>query len=206
MCSYLHIAWHFSLQNILTHSSSKNIHNFIKLQMLSKLCCSYYWARCMVGQSSIQSQRVSEFQKLWHPELVCCPVAQSCLTLQPHGLQHARLPCPSLPPGVCSNSCPSSGWCHLTISSSVISFFSCLQSFPSSEFCSVSWPFASGGQSIRHSASASILPMNIQCWLPLGWLVSPPCCRVDSLNRAGLGELYWEGRPVKKSLRADKYF
>ena len=84
-----------------------------------------------------------------------------------HGLQHARLPCPSLSPGVCSNSCPLSGWCHPTISSSV-ALFSCLQSFPVSESFPMNQLFISGGQSIGASASASVLPVNIQDLFPLG--------------------------------------
>ena len=89
-------------------------------------------------------------------------------SLQPHGLQNARLPCPSPTPRACSNSCPSSWWCHPTISSSVIPFSSCLQSFPASESFPMSQFFALGGQSIGVSASASVLPMNIQDWFPLG--------------------------------------
>ena len=89
-------------------------------------------------------------------------------SLQPHGLQHARLPCPSLSPGVCSNSCPLSQWCHPTISSSVIPFSSCLQSFPASGSFPMGHSLASGGQSIGASASAPVLPMNIQGWFPLG--------------------------------------
>ena len=89
-------------------------------------------------------------------------------SLWPHGLQHARPPCPSPTPRAYSNSCPSSQWCHPTISSSVIPFFSCLQSFPASESFQMSHFFASGSQSIRVSASASVLPMNIQDWFPLG--------------------------------------
>ena len=90
-------------------------------------------------------------------------------SLQPHGLQHTRPPCPSPTPRVYSNSCPFSWWCHPTISSSVILFFSCLQSFPASGSFQMSQFFPSGGQSIRVSASASVLPMNIQDWFPLGW-------------------------------------
>ena len=86
---------------------------------------------------------------------------------QPHGLQHTRLLCPSLSPRACSNSCPLSQWCHPTISSSVIPFSTCLQSFPASWSFLMSRLFASGGQSIGASASASVLPMNIQGWLPL---------------------------------------
>ena len=89
-------------------------------------------------------------------------------SLWPHGLQHARLLCPSPTPGACSNSRPSSQWCHPTISSSVILFSSCLQSFPASGCFPMSKFFTLGGQSIGASASASVLPMNIQDWFPLG--------------------------------------
>ena len=92
--------------------------------------------------------------------LQCILVQFSCLvvsdSLQPHGLQHARPPCPSPTPGACSNSCPLSRWCHPTISSSVVPFSSLLQSFP-----------ASGGQNIGVSVLASVLPMNIKDWFPL---------------------------------------
>ena len=95
----------------------------------------------------------------------CCVVSYS---LQPHGLQHARLPCPSLLPGVFSNSCPSSQWCHPTISSSVISFSSSLQCFPASWSFPMNQFFPSGDQSIGASASTSVLPKNIQGWFSLG--------------------------------------
>ena len=85
--------------------------------------------------------------------------SRCCLTLRPHGLQHTRLPCPSLSPGVCSDSCPLSWWRYLTISSSVAPFSSCLQSFPGSGSFPMSQFFTSGGQSI--GASAPVLPMNI---------------------------------------------
>ena len=90
-------------------------------------------------------------------------------SLWPHGLQHIRLPCPSPTPRACSNSYPLSWWWHPAISSSVVPFSSCLQSFPASGSFQMSQLFASGGQSIRVSASASVLPINIQDWLPLGW-------------------------------------
>ena len=86
--------------------------------------------------------------------------------LQPHGLQHARLPCPSPSTRACSNSCPSSRWCHPVISSSVVPFSSCLQSFPASGSFLMSWLFALGGQTI--GASSSVLPKNSQGWFPLG--------------------------------------
>ena len=89
-------------------------------------------------------------------------------SLRPHGLQHARLLCPSRPPGVWSNSCPLSRWCHPTILSSVVPFSSCPQSLPASGSFPMSQFFTSGGQTIGVSASASVLPMNIQGWFPLG--------------------------------------
>ena len=92
-------------------------------------------------------------------------------SLQPHGLQHARPPCPSPTPRVYSNSCPLSWWCHPTISSSVVPFSSHLQSFPASRAFQMSQFFTSGGQSTVVSASTSVLPMNIQDWFPLGWTV-----------------------------------
>ena len=91
-----------------------------------------------------------------------------CDSFQSHGLQHARFPCPSLSPRVYSNSCPLSWWCHPTISSSFTPFSSCLQSFQASGSFPMSWLFTLGGQSIGTSASASVLPMNIQDWFPLG--------------------------------------
>ena len=90
-------------------------------------------------------------------------------SLQPHGLQHARLLCSSPTPGACSNSCPSSQWCHPTISSSVVLFFSHLQSFPASRSFPVSQFFVSGGQGVGVLASASVFPVNIQGRFPLGW-------------------------------------
>ena len=96
-------------------------------------------------------------------------VAQLCPTLWPHELQYARLPCPSPTPRVYSNSCPLSQWCHPTISSSVVPFSSCLQSFPASGSFQMSLFFTSGSQSIGVSASTSILLMNTQDWSPLGW-------------------------------------
>ena len=109
--------------------------------------------------------------------------------LRPHEPQHARPPCPSPTPGVHPNPCPLSQWCHPTISSSVISFSSCPQSFPTSGCFQMSHLFASGGQSIDISASTSVLWMNIQDWFPLGWTSwislqswesCSPCCPRDS--------------------------
>ena len=88
-----------------------------------------------------------------------------------HALQHTRLPCPSPSPRACSNTCPLNWWCHPTITSSMTLFCSCPQSIPALESFPMSWLFKSDGQSIGASASASILPMNIQHLFPLGWTV-----------------------------------
>ena len=100
--------------------------------------------------------------------------------MQPHGPQHTRLHCPSLTPRACSASCPLSQWCHPTISSAVIPFY--LQSFPASGSFPRSQFFASGGQSIRVSASLSVLPVNIQDWFPLGLRGLISCSPWDSLR------------------------
>ena len=105
-------------------------------------------------------------------------------SLWPHGLQHTRLPCLSPTPRAYYNSCPSSQWCHPSISSSVIPFSSCLQSFPASWSFPMSQPFTSGDQSIGVSASASVLPVNIQDWFPLGLI-----CWI-SLQSKGLSRVF----------------
>ena len=105
-------------------------------------------------------------------------------SLWPHGLKHARLPWPSPSPAVCSNSCPLSQRCHPTISSSVVPFSSCFQSFPASESFPMSQFFTSGGQSIAASASASVLLMNIQDWFPLG------LTGLNSLQSKGLSRVF----------------
>ena len=115
-------------------------------------------------------------------------------SLLPHELQHARLPCPSPLPRVCSNSCSLSWWCHPTILSSVIPFSSCLQCFCESGSILMSQLFASGSQSIRASASASVLPMNIQDWFPLGLTV------LISLQSKGLSRVF--SKPQFKSINS----
>ena len=116
-------------------------------------------------------------------------------SLPPHGVQHIRLPYPSLSPRVCSNSCPLSQWCHPTVSSSVIPFSSCLQSFLAPGSFPMNQLFTSDGQSIGASVSSSVLPMNIQGWLPLGltgWisLKSKGLSRVCSSTTIGKHKLF----------------
>ena len=112
----------------------------------------------------------------------CSVVSDS---LWPHGLQHARFPCPSSAPRACLNSCPLSQWSYLIISSSVILLFSCCQSFPELGFFLMRQFFTSGGQSIGASASSSVLPVTIQGWFPLGLTV------LISLQSKGLWRVFF---------------
>ena len=107
----------------------------------------------------------NEWSQVWHQ--FSCPVVSN--SLQPHGLQHTRPPCPSSAPRIYSDSCPLSWWCHPTISSSVVPFSSCSEYFPASGSFPMIQLFAWGGQSIGVSVSASVLPVNTQDWSPLGW-------------------------------------
>ena len=115
-------------------------------------------------------------------------------SLQLHRLQHARLPCPSPTPRACWNSCPLSRWCHPTISSSVVPFSSCFQSFPASGSFQMSQLFTSGGQNIGVSASASVLPVNTQDWFPLGWT------GWISLQSKGLSRVFSSNQSLKTSI------
>ena len=119
-------------------------------------------------------------------------------SLRPHELQRARPPCPSPTPGVYSNSCPLSWWCHPTISSSVVPFF-CPQSFPASGSFQMSEFFTSGGQGIGVSASTSVLPMNTQDWSPLrwtGWI---------SLQSKGLSRVFYNITVQKQVICPSKF-
>ena len=101
-------------------------------------------------------------------------------SLWPHVLQHTRFPCPSLSPGICSNSLPLSRWCHIYISSSVARLSSCPQSFPAPESFPMGGLFTLGGQTTGVSTKASFLLMNIQCWFPVGLTCLIACCSRDS--------------------------
>ena len=124
---------------------------------------------CMVSAVTWQNwDRNSDvlYPKPFQPLLLLFSHSVLYDSLQSHGLQGARLPCPSPTPGACSSSCPLSRWCHPTISSSVVLFSSCLQSFPASGSFPMSRLFTSGGQNIRALVSASVLSMNVQDWFP----------------------------------------
>ena len=121
----------------------------------------FFWTRLLRDR-----EKEKKFEVLGLLLLFSCSVVYD--SLWPHGLQHARLPCPSLSPEVCSNPCRLSQWCHPTILSSGLPSSACLQSFPAPGSFPMSQLFASGGQSIRASASASVHSVNIQGWCPLG--------------------------------------
>ena len=162
-------------------------------QLLWSLCTRALWTWSLVwgeGGWLILRRKVTSSTSFVKPPVYVCVARVLCIcvsitglgylliqfshsvvsnSLQPHGLQHARPPCPSPTPRAYANSCPLSQWCHQTILSSVVPFSSHLQSFPASGSSQSSQFFASGGQSIGVSASASVFPMNIQDWFPL-WL------------------------------------
>ena len=125
----------------------------------------FQWVNSSHEVAKVLSSVIFNNAAVFFSQQLSCSVMSD--SLWPHGLQHTRLPCPSPTPGACSNSCPSSQWWHPTISSSVIPFSSCLQSFPASGSFQMSHLFALGGQSI--GVSASVLLINIQDWFPLGW-------------------------------------
>ena len=123
------------------------------------------WDYCLCFPQEFYDFR-SYIQVFQSVQFSCSVMSESS---QSHGLQHTRLPCPAATPGACSNSYPLSLWCHPTVLSSVAPFSSCLQSFPASGSFPVSQLFTSGGQRTGATASASVLPVNIQDWSPLGW-------------------------------------
>ena len=151
----LHLYWNKALM-------SKSDHDLIYFHYssLSSFACKRSWL-FFCNNSDVLLDDI--FMVLWLSFLVISD------SLWPQVLQHARLFCPPLYPGNCSNSGPLSPWCHPSISSSVTPFFSCLQSFSESGSFPMSWFFTPGGQDIGSSAAASVLPMNIQDWFPLGW-------------------------------------
>ena len=141
------------------------IHIFSFLAFFRWLNLSLAWQNPRGKNLSVHNDFIFFFLILLLVQFSCSVMSNS---LEPHGLQHARCPCPSPTPGVYSNSCPLSQWCHPTISSSIIPFSSCLRSFPASGSFQMSQLLASGGQSIWVLASTLVLPMTIQSWFPLG--------------------------------------
>ena len=157
------------------------------------------WGTFMLIQTYIRlGEYTAKCQQCISLLLFSCSVVSN--SLQPHGLQHGRLPCPSVSPGVSSDSCPLSQWCHPTILTSFIPFSSCPQSFPASETFLMSWLFASNGQSIGASVLASVLPMNIQGWFPLG------LTGLISLQSKGLSSLLQLHNSKASVLRCSAFF
>ena len=174
----LHVSWgvslspnHFLIWVCISFQPIFNVQHVANARFFFKLRHPALGHKRTSGQQekeSLAKQRTSEdnFELTSSVQFSLSVVSNS---LQPHGLQHTGTPCPSPTPGLYSNSCPLSRWCHPTISSSVTPFYSRLQSFPASGSFPVSQFFESGGQSIGVSASTSVLPMNIQDWFPLEW-------------------------------------
>ena len=157
--------WKRIIQNTLSSGTANSTFFFyLFITQLTDAPCL-----CFTAHVNQQEKLSFVFLPWWRTllcTLCCCSVISN--SLGPRGLQHIRLLCPSLSPGVCSNSCPLNQWCHPTVSPSVIPFSSCLQTFPASGSFPVSQLSISGDQSIGTSASALVHTMNIQSWLPLG--------------------------------------
>ena len=171
--------------------------------------CILFLRHLSIDLLTIHSPRyLLSFRQNFHAAigfLFSCSVVSN--SLRPHGLQHTRFSYPSLSPRVCSNSCSLSWWCHPTISSSVVCFSSCLQSFWASRSFPVSQLFISGGQSIGASALASVLPMNIQGWYPLVLTVlicllrdsqeSSPAPQFESITSLALSLFLWSNPYIR---------
>ena len=179
----LHIKYWLPL-NVALNDKSITIH--IHIQVLGKETGRRHWSRWRwLPEEGWGSTFCHNFRIIWILSQFSRSVVSDCL--QPHRLQYFRPPCPSPTPRAYSNSCPLSRWCHPIISSSVVPFSSCRQSFPASGSFQMSQFFTSGDQSIGVSASASVLPMNIQDWLLLGLtglisLLSKGLSRVSSVT------------------------
>ena len=160
------------------------------------------WTKEPSKLQSMRAQRVGHDWTCVKTDDSSVQVSRSVMSdsLRPHGLQHARLPCPSPTPGAYSNSYSSSRWCHPTISSSVVPFSSCLQSLPASGSFQMKQLFASAGQSIGVSASTSVLPMNTQDWSPLGWT------GWISLQSKGLSRVFSKTHSSKTSILQNSTF
>ena len=168
----VHITRTMKYSSLLSQTASHDNHSFLTCPLSwnwQSYCLCICWDSMNLLSPSLSTDLSNASLYILK---VICSVKFSCSvvsnSLQPHGLQHTRLPCPSPTPGACSTPCPLSRWCHPIISSSVIPFSSCPQPFPESGSFPMCQFLASGGQSIGVSASAPVLPMNIQDWFPLG--------------------------------------
>ena len=157
----MHSCVHKETHNWLKHELSL-FFSFVQSKVSEHQLCVPNW-ECSSEHDGAYQQPAGQFSSVQFSRSV---VSDS---LRPHESQHTRPPCPSPTPGIHSDSCPSSRWCHPAISSSVFPFSSCPQSLPASESFPMSQLFTWGGQSIGVSASTSVLPMNTQDWSPLGW-------------------------------------
>ena len=174
LCSY--VLSRFSCVPMDSSLPGSSVYGILQARILEWVAYSFSsvssWLRNRVGVSFISGRFFTNWAIREAPtvHVQFSSVTQSCPTLcDPMDCQDARLPCPSTTQGAYSYSCPLSQWCHPTISSSVVPFSSRLLSFPASGSFPMSWFLASSGQSIGVSASASVLPMSIQNWFPLGW-------------------------------------
>ena len=177
LCCYFLQSWAALCNPMDCSPPGSSVHGILQVRILewvampSSRRSSQPRDRTQMSHVSCIGSRFFTTSSIWKAQFSSVHFSRSVVSnsLWPHGLQYARPPCPSPTPGVYSNSCPLSRWCHPTISSSVILFSSHLQSFPASESFPKSQFFASGGQSIGVSPLVSVLPMNIQDWFPLGW-------------------------------------
>ena len=151
----------YTLEHISTLSSWN--HTVKKRALLQSI------SSCATTKLAAETSFLGSYPSAFLPMLLFFSRSVMSGSLRPHGLQHTRPPCPSPAPGVYSNSCPLRRWCHATILSSVMPFSSCLESFSASGSFQMSQFFTLGDQTTGVSASASVLPMNIQYWFPLGW-------------------------------------
>ena len=151
------------IRSVIVLSIWNHLRFHMNFRMAFSISAKIFW-----GFRRNDIEFVDHFRLSWYLNFCCCSVVKSCLIVQTYGLKHARLSCHLLSPGVCSNLRPLSQWCYLTISSSVTPCSSCPQSFLGSGSFLMIWLFASVGQTIGGSASASVLPMSIQDWFPLG--------------------------------------
>ena len=194
------------------------VHNFTSPSLTSQCKCDcgnmqIEWEKIetvtdfifLGSKITVDSDCSCEIKRCFSRVQFSCSVASN--SLWSHGLQHARLPCLSPTPGVYSNSCPLSRWCHLTISSSVVPLPFCLQAFPASESFPVSQFFSSGGQSIEGSDSASVLPKNNQDWFSLGQIIGvSDSASVLPKNNQDWFSLGWTGLISLQSKRLTRVF